>query len=434
MAKDSWKIASSKIEIPEKDIDLEKLGLINQGLFAVDGELASRYHSVLKQVFDLDCDVDNFRIDKRGLSPELCVYFKKKYPERFEFGDSFLNIRSANRFMIIISPDQKDAPLVAPQSSYDDSLCDEVYRQARHTVEDITTREALFGEFENGIRMYDSASDLLQFRTVEISLDTLDETVKNFFELKKMSDDLDKEDNALNSEYITKMQGLAGKVGDIRKRYISKVFPITKEIHCFYVEFFKGVHCLRNFRNKDEIRGIFISHEQGNPKNLGEEIVSLDLHDKKVLDLLHKYKFLRYNGDLIPKRLQELEDEALLSEGIDVIGLIPPRRKAKILEHSKKLPESYRELRETAKLIGNTSTRIEEALVDKSYETRLKLSEPASKADIINHMLAEIDPTDAVRVYEFNRRKLITEFPSLPTNRQRYIAYTILDEMKGGNK
>ncbi|MDD5192041.1 MAG: hypothetical protein PHH54_01620 [Candidatus Nanoarchaeia archaeon] len=428
-------------KIPKDNVSLETLGLINQGLFTVDKELAQRYNTILKNVFNLDCDVDSFRIDKRGLSPELCAYFKKKYSKRFEFGDSYLNIKSANRFMIVISPDQQLAPLVAPQTSYEDGLFDEVYRQSRHTIEDITQSEALFGELENGIAIYNSADDLLSFRTVEISLDTLEGTVKNFFELRKMSDNLGDDDNALNPDYIQKMQEYVKSLGDIRNRSISKVFPITKEVHCFYVEFFKGIHCLRNFnKQKGNLKTIFISHEQGDPKDFGEEILSLDLHDPKVLDVLHSYKFLKYNENLIPQRLREIEDETLLSEGIDIVNLEPYQRKGSIVQcySQNKFPEVYDELKEISKLTINKS--IKNAIINASYEARLKLSEPpskkeesVSKPELINHMLAELDHTDPVRIYEFNKRKLITEFPSLPTNRQRYIAYALLNHT-GGNK
>ena len=420
------------IEIPKTNISLEQLGLINQGLFSVDGELARRYHQVLKHVFDLECDVDSFRVDKRGLSPELCRCLREKYPDRLEFGENYLNIRSANRFMIIVSPDQKSAHLVAPQTSYEDELYGIVYKLARHTIEDITQSEALYGELENGIDVFRSAEDLLQFRTIEISLDTLASTVKSILELKAMSSALGKEDSALNPEYIEKMQELVKKVGNVKNRSVSDIFPIKREIHCFYEEFFKGVHCLRNFRNEDNVQAIFISHHQGTPRDLGEEVISIDLHDPKLLDILHEYRFLRYNQDLIAQRAQEIEDETLLAAGIDVVDLNPHERKRKVIEYASKFPQSWHELREIAGITESTRRKIDKVVKDKSYETRLKLSEAASKKEIIEHMLAELDPTDPVRIFEANRRKLITEFPNLPLNRQRYIAYTLLNYTQGG--
>jgi hypothetical protein len=424
-----------QIIIPEKDVDLERLGLINQGLFQVDGELAARYNNLLKQVFGWESEVDSFRVDKRGLSPELCIYLKKKYPnhELLEFGENYLNIRSANRYMLVLSPDQKDAPLVASQTSYEDGLFDEVYRQARHTIEDVTQNEVMFGELDNGITMFKSADDLLQLRTIETSLDTLNDTVKKYFELRTLSDGLDQGSNALDLEYIARMQNLVKKIGDPRNRAISKVFPITKEVHCFYVEFFKGVHCLRNFKNKDKVRSLFVSHEQGRLRDYGEEVVMTDLHDKKLIDMLHRYEFLEYNESLVSRRLEEIENEVMISEGIDVIKLSSPERKRKIIEKVRKFPVCYAELREISKLLTNTRGKIENIARGCSYETRLKLSvatqKPTGKPEIINHMLAELDPSDVERVYDWNRKKLIVEFPSMALNRQRYIAHTLLSQL-----
>ena len=336
----------AEIEIPKKNIDLEKLGLINQGLFEVNGQLAEKYNQILKEVFDFECDLDSFRIDKRGLSPEIGSYLKSKYPDKLEFGENYLNMRSANRFMVVVSPDQKNSPLIAPQASYDDEIFDLVHNHARHTIEDITQSEVLFGELENRISFYRTADDLLQMRTIDISLDTLNETVRNILVLRKMSDDLDNEENALDDNYIKKMQNLVKVVGDVRYRTVSEIFPIKKEIHCFYVEFFKGVHCLRNFRNSDSVKAIFIYHHQNLEKDLDEEIVAHELHDPELLETLHKYRFLKYNEKLIEKRIQEIEDEVLLADNIDVVDLNPYRRKKLVIEHAPKFPESWHELRD----------------------------------------------------------------------------------------
>lgn len=426
------------IIIPEKDIDLEKLGLINQGLFQVDGELTQRYNAILKKVFGFECDVDSFRIDKRGLSPELCDYLKKKYPERLEFGENYLNMRSANRFMVVVSPDQKDAPLIAPQTSYEDGLYDEVYRQARHTIEDLTQSDALFGELENGISVFQTPYDLMQFRTVKITLDSLEGAQQLMQQLKDMSDKLGEGNNALDDNYINKMRGLVEKVGNVDLRNISDIFPIKREVHCFYVEFFKGIHCLRNFKNDEDISAIYVYHEQGEPKDFGNEILGFDLHDKELLKVLHKHKFLKYDASLIEERISEIENEALLDNGIDIISLAPYERKRKIIENSSKFPESWHELREIAGLIESSSIDIENTLKHKSYETKLKLSvatkKPLGKPEIVNHMLAELDPSDVFRVYESNPRKFRTEFSGLTLNRQRYVCYQVLSSLKGGKE
>jgi hypothetical protein len=424
--------------IPIKNVNLEELGLINQGLFPVEGELAKRYNQILKEVFGWENELESFRVDKRGLSPEVAKHLKQKYPnhERLEYAENYLNIKSANQFMIVVSPEQKDAPLIAPQNSYEDGVYYETYRQARHTIEDITSSEALFGELEDGVHYFSSVADLLQLRTIELSLDTPHETVKHFFELKKMLDKLTPE-QAIDEEYMSRIKESAKVSGRIAERAISKVFPITKEIHCFYTEFFQGAHCLRNFKNKDSINTLFITHHQAPLRLYDESILNLDIHSKELLEALHKYKFLQYNSDLIDRRMEEIEDDMLLQRGVDLADITSPKRKIEIINHAFYLPKQWHELKHMNSIneSGNNGL-INKLIKDASYETRLKLSQAAAKPEIINHILAELDPSDVIQLYEFNRTKLTNEFAKMPVNRQRYIAYKLLTQLnsQGGKK
>ncbi len=426
-------IKTKEIKIPEIKmslLDVEKLDLINQDLFQVDGELAQRYLKVLKQVFDLECEVDSFRIDKRGLSPELSEYFNKKDPEKFKRGENYLNISAANRYMIVLSPDQKTAPLISPQTSYEDELYNLVHKQARHTIEDLTASEVLYGELDNGISYFRSPEDLIQFRTIKVGLDTLEGTLNAREELVQMSDKLDEDDNALNEEYISKMKDLVKKVGDIETRALSDIFPIKKEIHCFQAEFFKGVYCLRNFDKKDEVRGIFISHHQKpeTKKELGKEILRYDVHEEELIKTLHKYKFLRFEKGLIPQRIKEIEDDVLISEGIDVFKLSPEKYKKLVVEKRDKMPKSWNELNDIARIIENNDTDVQKLMKNKDYTTKIKLSSPLDKHDMINHLLARLDPTDYVRMYKNNIQKFKREFNDWTIEKQRYALNAIIKE------
>ena len=116
-----------------------------------------------------------------------------------------------------------------------------------------------------------------------------------------------------------------------------------------------------------------------------------------------------------------------MADGIDVVDLDEYQRKRQVISHTAQFPESWSELRDIAKLMDNSRAKVNDLIEDKSYETKLKLSEARSKKEIMSHMLAELDPTDPIRVYEANRKKLITDFPGLPLNRRRYIAYRLLE-------
>ncbi|MDP1694833.1 MAG: hypothetical protein Q8L34_04815, partial [Candidatus Woesearchaeota archaeon] len=196
----------NQIQIPKSRIDLEKLGLVHQNLLPVQGVLAERYRTVLKQVLGLDCPLDSFRVDKRGLSPELIDFFAQQKSIGFKHGENYLSLQTASRFMIVVSPDQRNAPLIAEQTSYDDDLIDAVYTQAKETIEDVTQSEALFGELQNGIKIFQSVDDLLHVNGVEVSLDTLEGTIQKVLVLKQLVEHLGDGMHALDETYLKRMQ------------------------------------------------------------------------------------------------------------------------------------------------------------------------------------------------------------------------------------
>ncbi|MEK6882669.1 MAG: DUF6638 family protein, partial [Nanoarchaeota archaeon] len=270
---------------------------------------------------------------------------------------------------------------------------------------------------------------------VEVSLDSLDKIVGSVGELSKLSDKLDEDDKALNPEYIGRMQELVRKVGDIRNRAISNVFPIKREVHCFYVEFFRGVHCLRNFGG-GKVKAIFVTNNQQKSREYGPEIINLDIHDKDLLDILHKHEFLDYKPELVGQRILDIEDEVLLSEGKDIVDMRKHERKREIYHLRGKLPETYNQLCELQNILESGNKKGFSALMKQQpYGIKLMLADGKEKREIINHLLADLDSKDPIRLYEFNRKRLIAEFHDRPLNRQRYSAFRLMEyKMKGGKK
>lgn len=421
-----------EITVPKTRIDLESLGLINQDLFNVEGNIASRYNVILKEIFELDSDLDAFRIDKRGLSPELSNYFAKKYPGRFEFGENYLNLNSANRFIIMVSPEQASAPLVAPQTSYDNELCDIIHKRSRHTIQDITQNEALFGELENGIDLFKSPYDLLNLRNIQVNLDSLNSTVQKILRLRKLSHGLEINNNALDNKYIREMKELVKEVGDERERTVSDIFPIKKEIHCFYAEFFKGVHILRNFEGSERLDILMIHDREYEPRYIGNSIVTITKDDPHLIDQLFKFNFLKYNPKLLESRIKSIEDEFLLDKGLDLVEFDSTDRIKHLYAHANEFPHIWEELKNIYLITNNQLDVDFSRLIESSSdEAKLKLATGSRKKEIINHLLAELDPTDYIRLYESNKKKLITDFSKYSKERKRYVAHKLLQYKAG---
>ncbi|MCB9359643.1 hypothetical protein H6503_06960 [Candidatus Woesearchaeota archaeon] len=418
-----------KMRIPKKNIDLEKLGLINQGLFEVDGILAQRYNDAIKRIFGYDIDIDSFRIDKRGLSPELGLYVMKKYPEDNEYPDSYLNMHSANRFMLVVSPDQRDSPLIAPQTSYDDEIFSNVHHKARMLIQDVAQDEILFGELKNGISIFEQVEDVMQLKNIGITLDTLDDTVAKTLRLINLGNGLSEGDNALDASYIKQMADLVKIVGDPRKGNISAIFPVEYTVQNFYVEFFNGAHYLK-VKKRGQIKSLFVTDNQPF-KWEAEEVSRYDLHDTNLLDVLHDYKLVRYDTNLISQRLAEIEADVLLNTGVDVVDLSDYEMRKLIVRNASNFPNSYRQLRDVDRILSQTSAKFSDLESELSYESRLKLSIAKSDENVVNHMLAELDPTDIARYFQSNRAHLLRSFQHMPANRQRYIAQQLLNHKEG---
>lgn len=418
------------------DIDLKSHGLVHNSLFPVAGELARRYNRVLNGVFGLESELDSFNIDKRGLSPEVHAHLREKHPDRTECMDDYLCIgqNGANRFMIILSPDQRHSPLIDPKSSYENDFIDKVYSDARHTIEDITEKEALYGEFDNDLNVITDPHDLLHIRTIKMQLETLDKTIASATELKKLIAGLYEGDNALNQEYISNIQALVKKVGDVRSRPISTdLFPISRELHCFYDRAFNGIYCLRPTRKQERKEAnqiLFVALQAEACRDIGDRVECFSDLDNKLFDLLHKQNFLKFDRDILERRIQEVEDEVLLQTNVDVSELSKKSDGANIKKRylngiSRGMPSIWHELR-SIKRKSDNGDNFANLAKEASYEARIKLSNPDKKPEVVKHLLAEFDPSDTIRWYETHRQKLVAQFAALPLNRKKYILDKLL--------
>ena len=80
-------------------------------------------------------------------------------------------------------------------------------------------------------------------------------------------------------------------------------------------------------------------------------------------------------------------DDILLQNNIDLLKLNPAQKKRELVRCAKKFPKSWHELRSIRKSLQAGKTNIENLLRRKSYETKLKLSEPVKKKEIIPEII-----------------------------------------------
>jgi len=248
----------------------------------------------------------------------------------------------------------------------------------------------------------------------------------------ELSKGLNEGNNALDPKYVGKMQNLVERLGGVGRRYTSDIFPIKREVHCFQAEFFNGVYCLRDFRGKGGVNTLLITHHQEIPDSVSKGIVVYDVHDPALITYLHENRFLEYDIDLVRRRLREIEADVIVSKGMDIASMSKYQKRRAAVDNSADFPEEWRELSEIDRRVTNGERKVRELLDGISYRTQIKLSRSKEHPEVIDHLLARLDPTDVVRVYKTNLKKLARDFPKMPQVRQRYVAYALLNYNNGG--
>ena len=89
-------------------------------LLRLGGTLAARYKDVLEEATGRKTRLDQFHVDRRGVSPELA----------HELGVDYLTNEEGSQLVFIVSPDQASTLLLASESSWEAPLLDAGYDEA----------------------------------------------------------------------------------------------------------------------------------------------------------------------------------------------------------------------------------------------------------------------------------------------------------------
>src|SRR5262245_61790776 len=271
-------------------------------LFSVKGHLAERYALALKHARKLECPLHEFRVDRMGWSPQLAA----------TLGEDYLG-GDALRYAIILSPDQAAAPPVRRRFSYEAALIEQVYIEARSTLLNLVEYEPVVVELDGGLTFCRSSADVLGIHAALARIDTPRGTLEKSRALLELAHGLGQKVRLLDDGYIDQMLALAREVGDPRRRPLPPGIHMT--VGSLWAEVAGTVYVLRPPAGKQGSTMLIATK----PDKLGRgmPVVSLELDEARVVDMLHKEGFLTYaNGPmLLRKRLGELEVEALLTAG-----------------------------------------------------------------------------------------------------------------------
>lgn len=199
---------------------LVRAGLMFGNLYEVSSPaMVERYNRALDYLIGKRTALTEFHIDIAGFSPEIAD----------ELDDPFyLNPHGANQMFILLSTDQKTAPLLNSQFSTSRSILRRYMEENESQLFALTAREAVAGELMNSVFKIDEPAELLDINQVEVTADTTQSHVK---EAEALSEHIDRfmgeSDAWWDDVLIADMIELAKRTGNIQRN------PVTLESRVF---------------------------------------------------------------------------------------------------------------------------------------------------------------------------------------------------------
>ena len=281
---------------------LVKNGLMFGNLVEVKSPaLVERYNRALEQLIGKTTALTEFHIDIAGYSPEI----------GHELGDDlYLNPNGANQMFIILSTDQKTAPLLNSKFSTSRSILRHYIEKNENELFALTAREAVAGELLNSVFSLESPSDLLHINQIDVEADTIQEHVA---EANLLHDHIDRfmgEDDAWwDDVLIADMIELAKRTGNIQRNPLSLKTQSYSQGN-YYTNHFGGVYVFRDTQTPTIIAREMVEGLSDLPI---ENILTFDQRDDIA-------SFLRDEGlsELIVQRKND-RNAAIIKQKIDFI-------------------------------------------------------------------------------------------------------------------
>ncbi|MGB6229158.1 MAG: DUF6638 family protein [Litorimonas sp.] len=217
---------------------LVRAGLMFGNLYPVTSSaMVERYNRALEHLIGKRTGLTEFHIDISGASPEIA----------HEFDDElYLNPHGANQMFILLSTDQKTAPLLNSQFSTSRSILRRYIDEHEEQLFALTAREAVAGELLNSVFKIVEPADLLDINRVEVTADTTQSHVKEAEQLTERIDRFMGERDAWwDDVLIAEMIELAKRTGNIQRNPVKLDSQVYQQGN-YFASHFGGVYVFRD--------------------------------------------------------------------------------------------------------------------------------------------------------------------------------------------
>ena len=384
--------------------------------------LVERYRRALQHLTGRTTALEEFHIDISGYSPEIGD----------ELGDHlYLNPRGLNRQFILLTLDQRRAPLLNAQFSTSRAILRQFIDANEAQLFALTARDAVAGELVTPLHGVARVEDLFALTEVTVEADTTGGTVATADRLVRLIDRFKTEKDAwADDSLIAEMIGLAKVTGDLTRNPLSLPAMRFRQEN-FWTSHFGGLYLFRGVEHPAAI----LATDRRRPGDLPIARV-MDFGDRSAIA-----RFLQLNDLAEPVvGAQGSDGVAILRQKmdfilVDVAGAMgenlqgATRRDLRALarRHADDLPPEWQALAALVRWAeeGRPWPRISSEHPAYFYTLRAKAR---PDADLVNMLLAELSPLDFRQLFICHKEAFYAAWRGWPPAKQVHVAEFLAGE------
>ncbi len=376
--------------------------------------LVERYNRALQHLAGKSTALTDFHVDISGYSPEVGQ----------ELDDPlYLNPNGVNRQFILLTTEQKRAPLLNVKFSTSRDILREFIEMNEAQLFALTATDAVAGELVNSVLKLTTPRDLLTLRKIEIEADTVGGTLRKAEQLAGMVEQFKTEEDAwFDDVLIAKMIETARDTGDVTRN------PVRLRHTAFDQPNFWTAH----------FGGLYLFPDLDHPAAISMDNPSVDLPMDYVFHADQRNqiaKFLNYNdlvetiieargvdsAAILQQKMDFLTIAAAADAGVDLTGLDRRDMRRLARNHADRLPEAYHGLAQLLRWAteGGPWPRITSD--HPAYFYTLRAANTPNR-DLVNMLLAELAPLDPRQMFICHKELFYRTYSTWPESKKAFVA------------
>ncbi|MDQ2090498.1 DUF6638 family protein [Marimonas arenosa] len=378
--------------------------------------LIERYNRALEHLTGKRTALEDLHIDISGYSPEVGD----------ELGDHlYLNQNGVNRQFILLTTEQKTAPLLGAKFSTSRGILRQFIEENEAQLFALTARDAVAGELVNSVYAVETPERLFDIRKVVIEADTTEGTVRQAEKLGALVDRFQSEDDAwFDDVLIAEMITMAKKTGDVTRNPV-KLRQMEFEQQNFWTAHFGGLYLFRGMDHPAVIAS-------GDKTGLGKLPIkyTFDLNDRNQIA-----KFFEFNDLVEPivkargidaaailrQKMDFIVVDAAQEAGIDLSGATRADIRALARRYAGQLPEEFHGLQELLHWAEDGGKWPRITSDHPAYFYTLRAADHADR-DLVNMLLSELAPKDVRQLFICHKELFYRLYAGWSETKKSYVA------------